>query len=250
MKNIHTLLVLTLFTSISPSFAAVLIDFETTPAGGTPTDDGILPFTTPYIFGGVQIAFGFDSNTDGIVDGDPRFELAGTFPGEFPNGGFEGSSGADTADPGFGGQLGSWFLRSPVGGSNFGHFIIQYSSTIGPVTAASGEIWDIDGIPQQPATEEYTVQAFDSANNLLDTLVSPLGVIDTPTAPLDGRPWTFAFSGLTAGIDHIVVDFTGSKTMGIGLAFNNFYPLSVPEPTTMVMLGMLGAMATFVRRRS
>jgi hypothetical protein len=51
-------------------------------------------------------------------------------------------------------------------------------------------------------------------------------------APLDGQPWVFSFSGLSAGIAKITVDFTGSKLSGIGLAFNNFDPngAAVPEP--------------------
>mgnify|MGYP001794952326 CR=1 FL=1 len=46
-------------------------------------------------------------------------------------------------------QLGNWFLRSPIGGSNFGTLVITYA---GPtvVTAASGEIWYIDGTAQFP----------------------------------------------------------------------------------------------------
>ncbi len=250
MKNTYTLLALALFTATSPAFGVALIDFETTPGGGTPTDDGVLPFATPYTLGGVQIAFGFDSNTDGVVDGDPRFERTGTFPGEGTNIGFQGSSGTDTPDSGFGSQLDNWFLRSPVPGSDFGHFIIKYASTSGPVTAASGEIWDIDGNTQFGVvlTEEYTVIAYDSANNLLATQVSPLGVLSTAIAPLDGRPWTFGFSGLTAGIDHIVVDFTGTKPDGIGLAFNNFYPLSVPEPTSAAMM-LFGTFASLCLKR-
>ena len=116
------------------------------------------------------------------------------------------------------------------------------------MTAASGEIWDIDGNTQ--GTEEYTVRAYDSALNLLATDISPLGTLPTATSPYDGQPWKFTFSGLTAGIDRIVIDFTGTKPAGIGLAFNNFYPFSVPEPTSAVLLGLLGGMASLIRRRS
>ncbi|MGL4512292.1 MAG: hypothetical protein ACRCT8_04320 [Lacipirellulaceae bacterium] len=229
---------------------AQLIDFEATPAGATPIDDGVLSSLTPYTAGAALVNFGFDSDSNGSIDTDAVFERAGTFSGEAPNAGFSGSSGIDTADPGFGPQLGGWFLRSPVGGSDFGQFIIEYTAGF-PVTDASGEVWDIDGIPgsggNPGVTEEYTVRAFDAASNLLATQVSPLG-IDTSGTSLDGQPWTFVFTGLTAGIDRIVVDFTGTKTSGIGLAFNNFSPLSViPEPAGALLLLMGGAL--FARRR-
>jgi hypothetical protein len=228
---------------------AAVIDFETTPAGGVPADDGVLLPTTPYVFSGVSVSFGFDFNSDGVVETPATFEKTGTFPGEPPLAGFSGSSGLDTPDPGFGPQLGNWFLRSPVGGANFGKFVIQYSSSF-PVTAASGEIWDIDGNQQLGVTEEYTVQAFDALNNLLATVVSPLGVLDTPIAPLDGQPWLFSFSGLSAGIDHIVVTFTGTKPNGIGLAFNNFDPIAVPEPasTSLTILAAAAGLGAARRR--
>lgn len=221
--------------------AAALIDFETTPAGVTPTDDATLSMFTPYVYPGLSISFGLDTNTDGTIDTDTVFEHAGLDVGEPPNGGFSGSSGTDTADPGFGAQLGNWFLRSPVGGSDFGVLVITYSSSTA-VTAASGEIWDIDGTAQVPGgpgdTEEYTVKAYDSANNLLATQVSPLGTLISSIAPLDGQPWVFSFSGLSAGIVKITVDFTGTKPAGIGLAFNNFDPTNaaVPEPTGLTLL--------------
>jgi hypothetical protein len=210
-----------------------LIDFETTPASLPPTDDLLLPISNPYIMPGLSITFGFDLDSNGTVESDAVFEHAGLDPFEPPNGGFAGSFGTDTADPGFTAQLGNWFLRSPIPGGDFGNFVIQYSSSF-PVTAASGEIWDIDGT-QAGLTEQYTVQAYDSSNNLLATIVSPTGTLDSSIAPLDGQPWVFAFSGLTAGIDRIVIDFTGTKPAGIGLAFNNFNPTAVPEPGALLI---------------
>jgi hypothetical protein len=107
---------------------AALIDFETTPSGGIPTDDLTLSSATPYVFPGLGISFGIDSNSDGAVDTNAVFEHAGLDPFEPPNGGFSGSSGTDTADPGFGAQLGNFFLRGPTGGADFGLFVITYSA--------------------------------------------------------------------------------------------------------------------------
>lgn len=247
MRIYSALLSCVVLVNLSNVASAFLIDFETTPAGLTPTDDLFLSPSTPYVFGGLSISFGFDSDSNGTVESDAVFEHAGLDPSEPPDAGFSGSFGTDTADPSFGAQLGDWFLRSQVGGSDFGNFVIQYSGSPLP-TAASGEIWDIDGTVT--FTEEYTLQAFDSANNLLATIVSPLGVLPSASAPLDGQPWVFAFSGLTAGISRIVVDFTGTKPAGIGLAFNNFNPTQVPEPSTLVtMLTVIGGVSLARRRR-
>lgn len=247
-----------LLVAVLSAFATVvqatpLIDFETTPAGVPPVDDLPLSFLTPYTYPGLQVSFGIDANSDGTVDTNAVFEHAGLDPSEPPNAGFSGSSGTDTADPPYAAQLGNWFLRAPVGGSDFGLFVINYSGTF-TVTAASGEIWDIDGTATFPGgpgdTEEYTVRAYDSANNLLATDVSPLGTLTSALAPLDGEPWQFNFTGLTAGIAKITIDFTGTKQAGIGLAFNNFNPTGVtPEPTACTLLLLGAAMGTAVRRR-
>jgi hypothetical protein len=226
--------------------AATVINFESDPFGATPVDDSFLSYATPYNIAGLQVQFGFDSDSNGSIDTDGRFEQTGTFQGE-PISAFQGSSGADTPDPLYALQLGGWFLQSAHPGMPFGRFVIQYTSAF-PVTAASGEIWDIDGQPALGVTEEYTVQAFDSANTLLATDVSPLGVLDTASAPLDGEPWTFTFSGLT-NIDRIVITFTGTKTSGIGLAFNNFYPTTaVPEPSA-IAIALAGVVCVTVGSR-
>jgi hypothetical protein len=234
-----------------------LIDFETTPAGAGSSDDFVLLPTSSYNFGSLQISFGIDSNGDTVLE-PVVIEQAGTTGVEGTNIGFQGSTGTDTADPGFGAQLGQYFLRSSLPGSDFGTFVITYTG--GTVTAASGEIWDIDGTGQSVGdpntlTEEYTVRAYDSGNNLLATQISPLGTLTTPIAPLDGQPWVFAFSGLSAGIAKIEIDFTGTKPGGggglgggIGLAFNNFYPTSVPEPAS-VLFGLMTVGSLLMLRR-
>ena len=240
-------MLLNAFVLVTACANAAVIDFETTPGGGAPTDDLSLPISSPYVFPGLNINFGIDGDSNGVVETNAVFEHAGLDLFEPPNGGFSGSAGTDTADAGFTAQLGNFFMRGPTGGADFGLFVITYSgSTL--VTAASGEIWDIDGTALAPGgtgnTEEYTVRAYDSANNLIATQVSPLGVLTSAIAPLDGRPWVFSFTGLSAGIAKITIDFTGTKPAGIGLAFNNFNPTGViPEPTTFLLLAQLACVA-------
>jgi hypothetical protein len=114
------------------------------------------------------------------------------------------------------------------------------------ITALSGEIWDIDG--SQGGTEQLIVDVLDASNNVLTSQLSPLG----NSLALDGLPWTFSFSGLPAGVDKVRLTFVGTKTSGIGLAFNNFSPTTaVTEPGGASLLG-LGAAITlvkFARRR-
>jgi hypothetical protein len=253
MKTSPALVTLTLTLAVWSNSALAIIDFETAPGGGSPTDDGQI--LGPYTDSGVQITFGFDEDNNGSVETPATFERAGTFQGENPNIGFVGSDDGittvpDTADTGFGGQLGNWFLRGSTFGTPFGRFVIQYSSSF-PVTAAGGEIWDIDGqIPLGSFTERYKVEAFDSANNSLAVQYSPVGSLTSTIAPLDGRPWVFSFSGLS-DIDRIDITFVGTKPEGIGLAFNNFYPTTapVPEPSALSISAMLGLTWFAVRKR-
>jgi hypothetical protein len=220
-----------------------VVDFEKTPAGGIPVDNATLGLNDVYLDDGVGVTFGFDDTGDGVTDTEAVFEVVG---GSDPIDGFQTNSGSDTAAAGFGAQLGQYFLRSPGGltGGTFGTFVIDYDPMGTTIVAADGEIWDIDGFSVNE-TERYLVRAYDSNDNLLDSIESPEGT--APESPLGGEPWKFQFSGLTAGIDRITIEFTGSKTNRIGLAFNNFFPRGsnfnpggiIPEPSTFV-LGILG----------
>lgn len=200
--------------ALAPARAQV-ITFETDPAGAPAVDNAILGLASAYVVGPLSITFGFDSDGDGATDTPAVFEQIG-------NDGIDGFAACidrDTAAPGFGPQLGNFFLRG-IPGADFRLLVIDYAG--GTVSAASGEIWDIDG--SFPLVEQYRVQAFDTLGNLLATIDSPVGNQDSGclNTQLDGRPWTFAFSGLTPGIARITIDFIGTKTQGIGLAFNNF----------------------------
>ena len=200
---------------------AQIIDFETTPSGASATDNALLELNDAYTVGDVSVTFGFDNDGDGITETRAKFEQTG--PSD-PERGFEGcpvsSFVDDTADPGFETQLGGFFLRQPSPLSAFGKFVIDYSGA-GVVDAASGEIWDIDG--SSIGVEEYRVEAFDGDGTLLGSINSPIGNPGGSCEnPLDGQPWVFQFSGLTEGIDRIEITFIGTKTSGVGLAFNNF----------------------------
>ena len=208
----------------STSALASLIDFETNAAGNTPIDNELVGLTDVFNVGSVAISFGFDSNGDGTLDSPAVFEEAGNTDAGGDTG-FLASNGRDIAEPGFETDLGRFFLRQQMPYLPFGTFVITYSS-LDIVTAASGEIWDIDGKINK--TEQFTVKAY-NGSSLLQTIVSPTGTDLT----LDGQPWTFGFTGLP-NLTKIEISFTGTKTNGIGLAFNNFSPVTSLAPTTNV----------------
>ena len=219
---------------LSPTRAAV-IDFETDPTTAPSADDYVL--ATPYPIGGGSVQCYFDVNAnltyDSGVDGDPIIEQIGADGNDaFTN---NLLSLSDTANAPFAPQLGNFFLRQVSPGPAPAPFIVDYN-TSATITALSGEIWDIDGASQ--ATELWKVEVLDGANVVLASQFSPLG----NSFALDARPWVFSFSGLPLGVDKLRITFQGTKINNIGLAFNNFNPTAVPEPGSIVLMG-LGAIA-------
>jgi len=124
--------------------------------------------------------------------------------------------------------------------------VVDYTTE---VSAAGGVIIDIDW------EEEWTIEAFNSASAIIDTVV--LG----PNNLLDGSatPWSFNFGSPV--IKKIRFRYTGTdpatnpQVLGIGLAFDNFTPSSSDIPTLsewgMVVLFILlvGSALWIIRRR-
>jgi hypothetical protein len=191
-----------------------------------------------FMADGVSVSFGFDTTGDGFANDVGMFEKVGGGK-ESGNSGFKADYGSqyDMAATGTESLLGSFFLRQSDAYQPFGTFHIIYDA-VNPVTAASGEIWDIDGKPDK--TEQFLIKAFNGATALA-SITSPLG--DNRT--LDGKPWAFGFNDLS-DITRIEISFTGTKTKGIGLAFNNFSPIedlssqtnSIPEPSTLLIFAL------------
>lgn len=224
MKYVAGLVALTaLFASAQAS--ATLINFEDAPAKSLADNDAV---TNQYMSEGVTFTGAFLEAT-----GDSSLPPADTNPQAFLNdvtGNWD-----DPAVPG----LGDWFLRSSGEVSSRGgmgvYLTVVYAT---PVTAASGQIWDIDGNASD--TEQWSVNAY-AGGTLVASVMSPLGNTKDATS-LNGKPWTFDLSS-TIPFDSIEFAFIGSKTRGVGLAFDNFNTnaLSVPEPAALGMFG-LGAL--------
>lgn len=240
--NILSVFLLLLSITFPPVTFATIINFESTSAGGLPSDNQIIGLGDYFMADGVSVSFGFDTTGDGSADEVGRFEKAGGGK-ESGNSGFKSAYGSqyDIAATGFESLLGEFFLRQKDAYEPFGTFHIMYDAE-NPVTAASGEIWDIDG--RAGNTEQFLITAFNGITPLA-SITSPLGNNST----LDGKPWAFGFTDLS-NITSIEITFTGSKTKGIGLAFNNFSPIedvsaasnSVPEPSILVifLLALIG----------
>ncbi len=224
LKNCLVLM-LACFAPIA-SVRSQTITFEQAAIGGTPSDNADLVNAYSLTDGG-NVRFFFD------VNGNNSFEEDVDFFGKFEKvGGADSDSGFlnlakqmdDTAASGYVDQLGNWFLRQPTpfGTGSAQYPLIAKYNTSQTITALSGEIWDIDGGTDQPdSTERWKVEAVNASGAILETRLSPKGVANN--GPYDGKPWVFSMTKLE-NVDAIRITFIGTKTSGLGLAFNNFSP--------------------------
>lgn len=223
-----------------------ILDFEDAAVQTPGGDDS--PVSNQYLASfGVTFSVLAGPTKATAVPGLPTYEDWGTSGGD-PNRGFlyggdyGGTQGYDKEAPPAAGGLGGWFLKSTndVATTGYVKLIINYSTRI---AAASGEIWDIDGVGTW-GTEQWEVTAFDAQDNVVDSILSPRSDLIQPGA-LDGLPWLWTVSSQT-GIAKIEIEFVGTKTDNVGLAFDNFTP-EIPEPASLLLLA-LGAV-TGLRRR-
>ncbi|MEM1255812.1 MAG: PEP-CTERM sorting domain-containing protein [Cyanobacteria bacterium P01_H01_bin.21] len=238
---------------IGSAQAGTFINFEDAPTLGLSDNDAI---TDSYL--NLGFSFGLDNNLDAIADADiaPALEKQGN--NDTTAGFVNGGSGRDVAEAGlfdeakgitYADRLGNYFLRTGGLGGNGGNLLISYTEG---TSAASGELWDIDGNQNffgtgSHRTEQWEVQALDANGSILETIISPEG--DMAQGPLDGKPWLWSFKRDEADVKAIRFVFTGdSPARSVGLAFDNFSAFSVegdeiadvPEPASIVSLMMLG----------
>jgi hypothetical protein len=209
----------TLFACLTASFCAnaAVIDFETIP-GGIPQDK--LAISTQFVdLYGVEFSL--------LGGGTPYLEKVGG--GDSGNGFFnQGKGEYDVAANGFSDRLGDYFLRFGTGGLPYvpgPTLLVNYTA---PVSAASGEIWDIDAT--NIAYDQWVVSAKDEFGNTIQSITSPKGLLFNNVDSLDSKPWVWSFELAESEISSIAVSFSGEGSV-MGLAFDNFSPSSsAPAP--------------------
>jgi hypothetical protein len=217
--------------------SAGMIDFESLPGGACA--DG-LSIDAQY-FATQGMRFGVDLDGDGRPDAQPALEQAGVDSGwAFVN---DFDHRDDEALPAYAAQLGAWMLRSGI--SHAGQsLLVTYG---GGVRDAAGAIWDIDGNPEQ-GTEQWRVDALAFDGTVLASVLSPLGTtIDANS--LNAMPWSFDFDRATDDVFGLRIEFVGTKTAGLGAAFDHFY-CTIPEPGTLALVALGVAVLGRTSRRS
>ncbi len=242
---------LAITTLASSAFA--LIDFE----GIGLTDNAAIPFTITDSDTGIDHSFWFDNDatpdsTFGFGDVLMEAELVGDadpLPGFFSRNVTPESFDQDLGGSPFG--LQDWFIKNP--GTAVTNDLVPGASLIisfmgNPVlpTSAFGEVWDVDKRPADGTYEEWTVTAYDAADDPLTTVIlSAAG--DAPEgsgAGDDSRAKTFSFNE-SVGISYISVSYTGTA-FPTGLGFDNFS--AIPEPSAGALFGLVVLLAA--RRRA
>ena len=207
--------------TISVSTQAAIIDFESIPSFGVPTE-------------GLVISNQFEAS-DGITfslegGGNPRIAQVGS-----PATAFLGPGNAgDTPAPNQG--VGNFFLTDDglLSGLTSPALIVSYST---PTSAASGVILDID------FDESFVIQARDGLGNILQSI----NIVSGDPGTGDGIATFWSFERSLADIASI--RFAGTRTAAgvFGLGFDNFSARSVaPVPVPSAIILFSSALALFV----
>jgi len=249
MKRAWALLIggLLLFSLVQNSQAAT-IDFELLPNGDIPTEGTVISdqfeaaygITFSLTNGGSPVLVGGSTVLTGGAAGLGSYRALGS--GFFGPGLFSPDTNPDT--PAHNQPVGTFFLTDDLQLGLSSDLVITYTN---PVSAASGVILDIDN------SEEWTITAYDSANNVVGVVILSFDQSDTG----DGiaTAWSFDHGDMN---DIAKIVFHGERTDPgnypselFGLAFDSFSSSSpiVPAPASFLLLlsGLIGLLR-FTRR--
>jgi hypothetical protein len=217
--------------------AAMTIDFESIPGGGSASE--LTPIREQY-----RSTFGVRFGMEG--GGVPVLAQIGGTMTAF-GGGIDNVPDMPLGDQG----VGSFFLTDDGSVAAPPRPLwIGYDTA---VSAASGAILDVDYWGKSTTIyESFTIDAWDAQGQLLESIEIRAGDLGTG----DGIASIWSIERDVAEIRLIRVSYTGTKDFGVGLAFDNFSPSSpastggpsVPEPGAAAIFAT--ALALVARRRS
>jgi hypothetical protein len=203
---------------------AQAIDFETLPDGTATVDRELISDQYQAAFG---VRFDIVDGLTLVPIGSPQIAKVGA-----PQTAFAGC-GPDTPLDGEG--VGDSFITDDSQIANSaGSLLLTYDN---PVSAVCGVILDVDR--RGPNTfEQWTIEALDASMQVIETQVitAPIGpdVCRVNYGPGDARALGFAFDRASTDICYLVMRYTGNAT-GVGLAFDQFFPDSVPAAPTVTV---------------
>ncbi len=208
-----TLLLINSLLLASTSLGQTL-DFETLP-NGTATVD-LQTISNEYAGAPFGVSFEVVDRNTGQFLAFPKIAKVGP-----PRTAFRGCSGGADLAVVNAGVCDSFLTDDNIVGS-IGSLKVTYTSA---VAGASGTLLDVD-VPS--GSEQWTVSAFDSAGNVVDTdivdpsLASPCG---GPAGNGTASIWTVSSSSGQAVITSILFEYTGTHPFNdVGVAFDNFTP--------------------------
>ena len=206
---------------------AQVIDFDTLPAGPL-TFEG-QSISNQYDVAPFTVSFEIVASVTHAPFAPPRFPvIAEVGP---PLRAFSGCPGPDQPLPGQGVEPRFLTTYSTVARGPVGDLLVRYSV---PVAQASAVIIDTDS-RLSGAVEAFTVTAFDALGFVVDQdgITAPIGPANPECpgsvgGPGDGRAvqWSVQSPSGLPEIESLLIDYTGSVNVGVGLAFDSFSPAS------------------------